>query len=279
MKRHTCTFCGSKRNEENMMLYESKFLRKSGWICDFHTSDISDISEIRPKGEKPVFVELFSGSGKISEIARDWGYDTVTVDMEEKFKPDKCIDIMNLRANQLPANVTALWVSFPCYLFTILNIANHWEKISLGWRQYYYVPKTKKAKYYLKMFHKTLDLIQQLNPMFYFIENPRGAMRHMPHVKMIPYRKTVSYADYGFEVYKPTDIFTNCRHFQPTEIRGAVGQKFEMKIADLANTYERSLVPPDLIHYLFESISFLTPDTEIRNGYPVGSKEAPGIVV
>jgi len=268
-KRHTCTFCSAKRNEENMILYESKFLRKKGWICKFHTSDISDISDIRPNGEKPVFVELFSGSGHISQVARDWGYDTVTVDMNPKYKPDICVDILNLRATKLPKSVSAVWASIPCYVFTILAIAHNWEKINIGNRQYYYVPKNKKAIEALRIVNKTIDVIKKLNPVYWFIENPRGALRHMPQMRLAPYRRTVSYADYGFKIYKPTDIFTNCKEFRPKEIRGAVGRKFELKIEDLSNSYQRSLVPPDLIHELFYSIRFLTPDTEVKNGKPV----------
>ena len=260
MKRHYCTFCGSKKIESKMLNIQYQLLQKSGWICREHASTSADIEHIRTSNEQPVFVELFSGSGHISEVAATCGYKTVTIDIEGKFNPDIRIDIANLRATQLPNTVDVVWASLPCTVYSILNIPNQWDKISLGWRQYYYIPKTKKAIAALRILTKTILLIKQLNPIFYFIENPRGALRHMPQMKFVPYRRTVSYADYGFKVYKPTDIFTNCQHFQPTEIRGAVGQTFEQQVQDLSGNYERSLVPPDLIRYLFQSIHFLTPE-------------------
>lgn len=258
--RHYCTFCGAKKNEDKMLEIEYRLLKKSGWICREHASTSADIAHIRTSNENPVFVELFSGSGHISEIAATCGYKTVTIDVESKFNPDIKIDIANLRATMLPGNVDVIWASVPCTVYSILNIPNHWEKISIGWRQYYYVPKTKQAIEALRILTKTILLIKQLNPIFYFIENPRGALRHMPHMKFIPYRRTVSYADYGFDYYKPTDIFTNCQYFKPKEITTAVGQKFDNSIQNLSSAYERSLVPDELIRYLFQSIGFMNTE-------------------
>lgn len=137
MKRHTCTYCQAKRNEDLMSLVASKFLKKSGWVCTSHLSENTDIGSISPKAQKPIFVELFSGSGHISQVAQEWGYDTVTVDMNPKFKPDICANILNLRATQLPQkNVLAAWASIPCYAMTILAIAKNWDNINIGNRQY-----------------------------------------------------------------------------------------------------------------------------------------------
>ena len=33
MQRHYCTFCGKKRNEDNMILIRYHLLHKSGWHC------------------------------------------------------------------------------------------------------------------------------------------------------------------------------------------------------------------------------------------------------
>ena len=247
-----------------MILYESKFLKKKGWICQSHASDISDIGDVRLPTEKPVFVEVFSGSGHVSQAAAKRGYQTFTIDFNEKFNPDIATDIERLRFSQLPnpKNVVAAWLSVPCYVHSVLSIATHWNKVSIGYRQYYYTPKTKKAIQALRILNKAIRLIKYLNPIFYFIENPRGALRHMPQMVFVPYRKTVSYADYGFKVYKPTDIFTNCRHFQPIQIKGAIGRTFEEKIANKGNNYTRSLVPPGLITEVLDAFRFLEPQQE-----------------
>ena len=53
-----------------------------------------------------------------------------------------------------------------------------------------------------------LDLIGELSPRLYFIENPRGGMRKMEWMAGLP-RYTVTYCQYGDLRMKPTDIWTN----------------------------------------------------------------------
>ena len=58
-----------------------------------------------------------------------------------------------------------------------------------------------------------LKLIEELQPKYYFIENPRGGMRKMEWMKGLP-RYTVTYCEYGDNRMKPTDIWTirnSCR--------------------------------------------------------------------
>jgi len=267
--RHYCKFCGAKKNEIGLVKLEFRILKKSYWICREHASEIADISSIRTHQEKPVFVELFSGSGHLAHEAQQRGYKTVTVDFQEKLKPDIAIDIHNLRRNMLPGNVDVVWASVPCTVYSILSIQHHWEKVNLGYRQYYYLPKSNSALEALRILNKTISLIKQMKPLFWFIENPRGALRHLPHMKFAPFRKTVSYADYGFQYYKPTDIFTNCSHFRPIEATGTKGRNFEMTLDNVHSKFERSLLPPGLISLVFDSINFLeTADTRC-----VGSKQ------
>ena len=51
-------------------------------------------------------------------------------------------------------------------------------------------------------------LIEELQPRYYFIENPRGGMRKMEWMKGLS-RYTVTYCQYGDNRMKPTDIWTN----------------------------------------------------------------------
>lgn len=255
--RKVCTHCKRKRTLDKMILLRDRITRKMSWICTEHTSKKLDISEASLAHKKTVFVELFSGSGTVSKIARSAGFETWTVDIEEKYKPDICIDIMNLRRSQLPGSVDIIWCSLPCTVYSIMSLDKHWTKVDLGYRKYYYIPKSSEALTALKILQKTIELILKMKPIYYFIENPRGALRHFPHLSFVPYRKTISYSDYGFEIYKPTDIFTNCGLFKPTEIRTAVNRKFTNSVKEIKTAYERSIVPPQLIEYLIDCIKFL----------------------
>lgn len=251
--RKTCTYCKKKRNIEFLVKTTDKIHNKSSWICKDHTSILTDVSTIRTSENKPVFIELFSGSQHISNYAQSVGFEAISIDNNPKLKPTICKDIQNVKRNSLPGTVAVVWASIPCTTFSIMAIANQWDKISIGYRNYYYIPKTKEAIEALRLVNKTLNLIAEINPIYYFIENPRGALRHFPQLKLIPYRHTVSYSDYGFDYYKPTDIFTNNKEFNPKPIKTCVGIEFEKQVKNLNNAYERSLVPQKLIEEIFDS--------------------------
>ena len=61
-------------------------------------------------------------------------------------------------------------------------------------------PKTKEA---IKLVKFTVDLIQQANPMYWVLENPRGMMRHVLGKPAI----TTFWAAWGMPYYKPTDLW------------------------------------------------------------------------
>jgi hypothetical protein len=249
-----------------MVQIEYRVLRRVSWFCKEHTAEFSDLVNIKHV-EEPIFLELFAGSGHVSSVAKEYGFKTITSDINPKLNPDICCDIIHSQILQYPQNPTIIWASVPCTTYSTLSLENHWNQVSIGYRQYYYTPKSQEAITALKILAKTIRIIKSLNPIFYFIENPRGALRHMAHMKFIPYRKTVSYADYGFDVYKPTDIFTNCQFFNPKQIETAVGKKFEGSIKHtVKDAYTRSLIPPALIHELFKSIPFICPKNPKKEG-------------
>lgn len=231
-------------------------LDKTAWHCLKCMSENADNTTKKQTAGKPVFVELFSGSGEVAAAARAAGFETVTVDIEKKHKPDLLIDVQRLRKQMLPEHVDVVWASVPCTVFSTLSISAHWQKVSIGWRQYQYIPKTPEAVTALRILNKTLRLIRELKPTYYFIENPRGALRHFPQMILIPYRKTVSYADYGFTYYKPTDIFTNCHLWKPTELKGMQETEYETQLRDVNGAANRSLIPKRLIDEILDSLPF-----------------------
>ena len=165
-------------------------------------------------------------------------------------------DIQDLKVNYIPGSADAfiVWASIPCTYYSILNLENHWEKLTYASRKYYYIPKTQEARSAIRLLEKTLYIIRKINPVYFFIENPRGALRHMPQMAAIPFLHTVSYNDYGLDIYKPTDIFTNCPFLQLCELKTSVGRKFPGSVLDLASSYERSKVPGQLIESILNQI-------------------------
>lgn len=251
--RHYCTFCGKKRNEANMLKVRYKLLNKTAFHCSEHTSNNADILQII-SGKKGTFLELFSGSKHISKIAEKYSYKTFTVDLKEEFKPDLAKDIRKVKLTELPKDVSFIWASIPCTVFSILSINKHWEKVPYSWRKYFYIPKTNDAKKALQIVEKTIWIIKDLNPDYFIIENPRGALRHLPQVRAIPFRHTVSYSDYGFDYYKPTDLFTNIPFLKLCEITRDNNKKFDSSVVNLKSAFERSFVPGQLIEAILTQI-------------------------
>lgn len=157
-------------------------------------------------------LELFCGTKSISNAFKEKGHKVYTVDWEKGFTPDLAIDIEKLTAAQIKKLCGGvpdiIWASPDCTSYSIAAISHHREKEANGNLK----PKSDYAKKCDRTNKHLLDLIQELKPKYYFIENPRGALRNMNFMKGL-YRYTVTYCQYGDKRMKPTDIWTN--HPQP----------------------------------------------------------------
>ena len=115
--------------------------------------------------------------------------------------------------------------------------------------------KVKKAEHINKTFRMPLELVKELNPTFYFIENPRGGMRKMTWMQDLP-RYTAAYCQYGDTRMKPTDIWTNhpnpqfkmCHNGAKDHIAAPRGSKTGTQ--GLKGSKERSRIPDKLCDYI-----------------------------
>jgi len=146
-------------------------------------------------------LELFCGTKSFSKVAQENGHQTFTIDNIASFNPDLCIDVMNLDLSQLPFKPDIIWASPPCQAFSVATIGRNWN-IDKS-------PKTEHAKQSIKLLEKTIAIIKELKPKYFFIENPRAMMRTLPIMKEFK-RNTITYCQYGDSRMKPTDIFNNC---------------------------------------------------------------------
>jgi hypothetical protein len=163
-------------------------------------------------------IELFCGMKSWSKVAARHGMACFTADIDSKFYPDLCKDILDTEMSDIPKQFWRpdyLWASPPCTFFSVASIGRHWHED--------HRPKTEQAVLGLKILDKTIRLIHALEPKAWFIENPRGKMRKvidgifikngfdMTKVK----RYTVTYCQYGLNIMKPTDIWTNLMDWNP----------------------------------------------------------------
>lgn len=173
-------------------------------------------------------VELFSGTGTLSRIARARGHRTLTVDLYEE--ADLQADILQLSADDIAeaigGPIDMLWASPICTGFSVAAIGRNWTKHDDG----SFSPKTDSARLSQALLEKTVELIRELKPRSWFIENPRGMARKMACVQELE-RATVTFCQYGETRMKPTDIWFDadwqprpaCKNGDPCHVRAPRG--------------------------------------------------------
>ncbi len=147
-------------------------------------------------------LELFSGTESFSKVARERGHETFTVELDRSFNPDLCVDILDFNISMLPEefrNPHIIWASPLCTTFSVASIRHYWENGK---------PKNEKTLHGIKIVKKTIEIIKQLNPKFFIIENPRGMLRKQDFIQALK-RDTVTYCQYGLSIQKPTDLWNN----------------------------------------------------------------------
>lgn len=150
-------------------------------------------------------LELFAGTASFSNVATKRGHVTFTTDNNPDFNSSLTDDVMELGKLSFPFDFEIVWASPPCETFSVASIGHHWAGGFQG-----YEPKTEAAARGIERVLKTLELIDELKPKAWIIENPRGLLRKMPFMnKEGIYRYTVTYCQYGDTRMKPTDLWSN----------------------------------------------------------------------
>lgn len=186
------------------------------------------------------FIELFCGYGVVTESFKKRGFTTWKTDIRKRkgvCEPDLRADITNLTARDILQKtgfkkVHVLWASPPCQVWSYAGADFHWTKEGL--------PKTQKSLEHIKVLEKTLELIDELSPEIFFIENPRGRLRnYAPFLQWLgkhhAIKKTLTYGSYGFPAPKPTNIFTNAIDIQFREqVRFGRGAKSNFNLDNIS---------------------------------------------
>ncbi len=194
--------------------------------------------------EDLLFVELFSGSKTVARAFSDQAWKTLTIDNNLDLEPDICSDILEVTADMIEG-ADVIWASPPCTVFSVAGFGQgHFND---------YTAVTDQARHAIEMVKHTLSLIEETNPAYWFMENPRGLLRKMDFMAKYP-RDTVTYCQYGHDRMKPTDIFgrfphrwtgKNCLHYPPGEcprhIKAPRGSRTGTQ--GMESAYVKSIVP------------------------------------
>ena len=144
-------------------------------------------------------LELFAGSRSIGKVADSLDYKVFSSDLNNFKNIDYVIDILDFDINKVPFKPDLIWASPPCTSYSIAAISHH---------RPHNKPLSDFAVKSDLIVKRTLEIIKELNPEFWYIENPRGMLRKQSFMKGIP-RTTIWYCTYGDTRAKPTDIWTN----------------------------------------------------------------------
>lgn len=202
-------------------------------------------------------LELFSGTKSVSNVFKSYGIETFSVDFDKSTNPDLCIDIKDLTYEMVLnkfGKPDVIWASPDCTSYSIAAISHHRVKDENG----FLIPISDYAKYCDTVNVHLLELINELNPKYFFIENPRGGMRKMSFMQNLP-RYTVTYCQYGDKRMKPTDIWTNhsnpkfkpmCKNGSPCHESAPRGSRTGTQ--GLRNARERGIVPKELCEHIYK---------------------------
>jgi hypothetical protein len=175
-----------------------------------------------------IFIELFCGSATISNTFKEKGIRTFAIDNRQRkgiCEPDLRADIFKINSlilnkcleqkyGDLNSVPVIIWASVPCQIWSHAAGNSHFRE-SLA--------SSTAAKESIKLLNHTIKLIHEMQPVLYFIENPRGHLRYWKPlidwlVKNDGMIKQTSWGSYGFPTPKPTNIFTNAHDFKLREM-------------------------------------------------------------
>lgn len=210
-------------------------------------------------------LELFAGTRSISKAFEDRGHQTYSIEWDRRFENiDLYEDILNVTAEDIIEKFgkpDVIWASPDCTTFSVAAISKHRRKNKKTGEL---EPTSQYALFCDLVDRHVVELIKQLNPKYYFIENPRGGMRKMGFVKGLP-RYTVTYCQYEKDRpvqerrMKPTDIWTNhpnprflppCKNGDPCHAKSPRGAKSGTQ--GIKGAINRSVIPVALCNHIVD---------------------------
>lgn len=204
-------------------------------------------------------LELFAGTRSIGKAFEKHGHKVYSIEWDKDFENiDWYEDIGKITAQDIIdrfGHPDVIWASPDCTSFSIAAISHHRRKnLETGNLD----PVSDYAKFCDNIDQHVLDLIRELKPKYWFIENPRGGMRKMTWMQGLP-RYTVTYCQYGDTRMKPTDIWTNhpdpkfktpCHNGDPCHEPAPRGSKTGTQ--GLKGSIDRSRIPDKLCEHIVE---------------------------
>ena len=145
----------------------------------------------------PMMLELFSGTGSVGQVAKELGYDVISLDKDMEAHIQ--IDIMDWDYTDLPPWMfDVIWASPPCTEYSRAKTCG--------------VRDIEGSNEVVK---KTLEIIDYFKPKYWIIENPQtGLLKEQEFMIWIPYND-IDYCKYGMPYRKRTRLWNNIDSWHP----------------------------------------------------------------
>lgn len=203
-------------------------------------------------------LELFAGTRSVSKAFERRGGDAYTVEWDRSFDMitlyEDVAKLTKEKVIEMCGGVPdVIWASPDCTTYSVAAISYHRRKDGETLR-----PITDYARTCDATNKHVVELIKELKPKYWFIENPRGGLRKMDFMAGLP-RYTVTYCQYGDTRMKPTDIWTNhpnpkfkpaCHYGDKCHVPAPRGSKTGTQ--GLNGSKERSRIPDELANHIAE---------------------------
>lgn len=210
-------------------------------------------------------LELFAGTRSIGKAFEAKGHNVYSIEWNKDFENiDWYADIGNISAQDILdrfGKPDVIWASPDCTSYSVAAISKHRCKNPITGNL---DPVSDYAKFCDAVNEHVIELIHDLNPKFYFIENPRGGMRKMSFMQDLP-RYTVTYCKYLTDKpleerrMKPTDIWTNhpnpgfippCKNGDKCHVSAPRGSKTGTQ--GISGARDRSIIPKLLCDHIVD---------------------------
>ena len=141
-------------------------------------------------------LELFSGSQSVGKVARDLGFNVISLDLKNA---DINCDILEWDYKQFDRNhFDFIWSSPPCTEYSRAKTTG-----------------IRNIEYANSIVLKTIEIIKYFNPKYYVIENPQtGLLKNQEFMNELDYFD-VDYCKYGFNYRKRTRLWNNIDKWNP----------------------------------------------------------------
>ena len=152
-------------------------------------------------------LDIFTGTGSVAKVAKELGYEVISLDIDSRCNPTVCADIMSLDYKDMwdPHEFDIVWSSPPCDFFSAARRSNIGRKV----RGELVTAETllqDAENIGVPVLRRCQEIIEYLQPKVWFIENPyTGKMKDYITKKPIIY----DFCMFGFKCRKRTAIWSN----------------------------------------------------------------------